>query len=257
MRNPRLRSLIVIAAIALAAVPVARPSEQVAVNATGISLAVNGKGEALVTYTAGGTKKHLLVWGAVNAKPPKKGGQQVAFKLDYSGGYGKYDEEKYWKTFGGTCQPYKGPALAWLVKVCKAPDGSYWALQQWQRELKNYGEPSTGENAAQELRDLGIGPAARRSSRSLRTYPTRDSTTCSAPSSTPAKASTAFPRRQRVSRRTALGATSTSTRSTRHTARVGSARTAFSRTRQTGASATCSRSTGSIRPATVRSTAPR
>ena len=38
------------------------------------------------------------------------------------------------------------------MKVCKAPDGSYWALQQWQRELKNYGVPSTGENAAKELR---------------------------------------------------------------------------------------------------------
>ncbi len=152
MRNARLRLLIATSAIALAAVPVARPSEQVAVNATGISLAVNGKGEALVTYTVGGTKKHLLVWGALNAKPPSKGGQQVAFKLDYSGGYGKYDEEKYWKSFGSACQTYKGPALAWLVKVCKAPDGSYWALQQWQRELKNYGVPSSGANAAKELR---------------------------------------------------------------------------------------------------------
>ena len=113
---------------------------------------MNGKGEALVTYTVGGTKKHLLVWGALNAKPPTKGGQQVAFKLDYSGGYGKYDEEKYWKSFGSACQTYKGPALAWLVKVCKAPDGSYWALQQWQRELKNYGVPSSGANAAKELR---------------------------------------------------------------------------------------------------------
>ena len=25
--------------------------------------------------------------------------------------------------------------------ACKAPDGSYWALQSWQRKLKNYGVP--------------------------------------------------------------------------------------------------------------------
>ncbi len=152
MRLARLRLLIVIAAITLAAVPAARSSEKIADNATAISLAVNGKGEALVTYTVGGTKKHLLVWNAVNAKPPKKGGQQVAFKLDYSGGYGKWDDEKYWKTFGTTCQKYTGAALAWLVKVCKAPDGSYWAVQQWQRELNNYGVKSTGANAAKDLR---------------------------------------------------------------------------------------------------------
>ena len=138
--------------IVLVGAPVARSSEKIADNATAISLAVNGKGEALVTYTVGGAKKHLLVWGAVNAKPPTKGGQQVKFKLDYSGGYGKWDDGDYWKTFGSTCQKYTGPPLSWLVKVCKAPDGSYWAVQQWQRELNNYGVKSTGANAAKDLR---------------------------------------------------------------------------------------------------------
>ncbi len=152
MTNARLRLLVVVATVALVAVPAARSSEKIADNATKISFAVNGKGEALVTYTVGGTQKHLLVWGAVNAKPPTKGGEQVKFKLDYSGGYGKWDNEKYWKTFGSTCQKYTGPALPWLVKVCKAPDGSYWALQQWQRELNNYGATSSGANAAKDLR---------------------------------------------------------------------------------------------------------
>ena len=151
MRNARLRLLIVAATIALVAVPVARSSEEIGTNATAVSLAVNGKGEALVTYTAGGEQKHLLVWGAVNAIPPTKGGKQVEFDLDYSGGYDKY-KTTYWKTFGSACQPYNGPPLAWLVKACKAPDGSYWALQAWQRELKNYGVPSSGSNAATELR---------------------------------------------------------------------------------------------------------
>jgi len=37
--------------------------------------------------------------------------------------------------------------LAWLVVACKAPDGSYWALQSWQRLKPNYG----GTRGAWEL----------------------------------------------------------------------------------------------------------
>jgi hypothetical protein len=43
-------------------------------------------------------------------------------------------------TFSDSCRPYTGPALAWLVVACTAPDGSYWALQSWQRMLPNLGE---------------------------------------------------------------------------------------------------------------------
>ena len=35
--------------------------------------------------------------------------------------------------------PDDGPTLAWLVQACKAPDGSYWALQRWQRLKPNFG----------------------------------------------------------------------------------------------------------------------
>jgi hypothetical protein len=42
--------------------------------------------------------------------------------------------------FTNKCRPYDGPALAWVVATCKAPDGSYWALQSWQRMLPNLGE---------------------------------------------------------------------------------------------------------------------
>ena len=57
----------------------------------------------------------------------------------------------YWKTFGSTCLPYDGPALAWKIAACKAPDGSYWALQAWQRKLPNYGVPASGRAAGSEL----------------------------------------------------------------------------------------------------------
>ena len=67
---------------------------------------------------------------------------QVAFKLDYAGGWGKSHTDS-WKTFGDRCGAYDGPALAWKVTACKAPDGSYWALQAWQRMLPNYGVAPT------------------------------------------------------------------------------------------------------------------
>src|SRR5204862_781487 len=58
----------------------------------------------------------------------------------------------YWKTGGFSCGRYDGPALAWAVTACKAPDGSYWALQSWQRMLPNYGVVPNFAQAAWELR---------------------------------------------------------------------------------------------------------
>ena len=55
----------------------------------------------------------------------------------------------YWKTF--TCPKYDGPPLAWSKAACKAPDGSYWAVQQWQRLLPNYGVTPTPTQAAWEV----------------------------------------------------------------------------------------------------------
>ena len=50
------------------------------------------------------------------------------------------------------CRPYDGPELQWLVTACKAPDGSYWAVQAWQRMLPNYGLAPTPKQAVWELR---------------------------------------------------------------------------------------------------------
>jgi hypothetical protein len=119
-------------------------------NVADVKLAVNGKGEALVTYTEDGSVKHVLAWGAVNANPPTSSGKQVEFSLDYSGGYGKY-HTNYWQTFGSDCGKYTGPSLADLVAVCTAPDGSDWALQAWQRGLPDYGVAPSPQQAAVEL----------------------------------------------------------------------------------------------------------
>lgn len=159
-------------------------------NATDVSLEVNAKGEALVSYTAEGEHRHVLAWGAENARPPSRVVPQEHFALDYSGGYRKYfldnprardlaaafrkiqgtpgyltspitrelqhlqhAADTYWQTgFHGSCGRYTGPPLPYLVSACTAPDGSYWALQAWpqQRPDLGYG-PWLGSQKAVDL----------------------------------------------------------------------------------------------------------
>ena len=109
-------------------------------NATGVKLEVHtaGDGEALLIYHAGGKLKHVLVWGAENARFPSRSVPQVKFKVDYAGGWGKYHTQ-YWKHFVNQCQPYDGPALPDIVTECKVPDGSYWAVQEWAQPLPDLG----------------------------------------------------------------------------------------------------------------------
>jgi hypothetical protein len=186
----RIGGTLLAAAIAVGCfVPVAGASAIVDRNATDVSLLVNAKGEALVSYRAHGVEKHVLAWGAINAVPSARGATQVAFQLDYAGGWGKYFlgdpgvralqsrfqairfkkgylvsptvkqlsakstfAKNYWKeSFGGSCAPYDGPKLAWFVTACKAPDGSYWALQSWQRALPDYGLAPSPAQAVWEL----------------------------------------------------------------------------------------------------------
>jgi hypothetical protein len=146
-RLPYLLAIVFAAALASSA----SASQLVDRNAKGIKLEVNAKGEALITYTARGQAKHVLAWGAVNAIAPTRSRPQLALKLDYAGGWGKY-HTNYWKTFKNACQAYDGPKLAWYVAACTAPDGSYWALQAWQRMLPNYGLAPTATQAVWELR---------------------------------------------------------------------------------------------------------
>ena len=136
----------------VAASPVAASEPLSNTNLRNVTLGVNTKGEALVTYRMeNGKWRHVLVWGAINANAPSPDVNQVRFKYDYSGGYGKYRNGNYWKTFKNACTPYDGPALAMLVAACKAPDGSYWALQSWQRALPLLGfKPWTPAQQATE-----------------------------------------------------------------------------------------------------------
>lgn len=123
----------------------ARASYIVARNALRPNLQVDSSGRALVTYTADGNEQHLVLWGAVDARPPAKGGQQVEFAVEQGSGAVE--------GFANACKTYDGPALPWYVagSGCKAPDGSYGALQSWQRMLPNTGLPPTADQAVQEL----------------------------------------------------------------------------------------------------------
>jgi hypothetical protein len=119
-------------------------------NATHVTLAVHG-GTALVTYTTRGTTRHVFVWGAVNALTPGSGKPQVRFKHDYSGGLHSLHRAA-WVSFVDECTPYIGPKLAYFVAGCTAPDGSYWAVQRWQRNLPHRGfTPWTDGQRAWEL----------------------------------------------------------------------------------------------------------
>lgn len=141
------RLSVALAVLAALAVPAgAGASQLIDRDATGISLQVNAKGEALLSYRAHGKARHVLAWGAVNALAPTKARDQVAFRLDYAGGWGKYRQDVS-KGFANVCKAYDGPPLAWKVTACTAPDGSYWALQSWRRLAANYG----GATAPAEL----------------------------------------------------------------------------------------------------------
>ena len=128
------------AALLLFSAPTASASEIIDRNAQNVRLAVDAKGQALVTYQVRGHVMHVRAWGAVDARQPTISRPQVRFKKDYSG--------RYWTSFRNQCRAYDGPRLAFQVAACAAPDGSYWALQSWRRTLPNFdGSPRSGLGA--------------------------------------------------------------------------------------------------------------
>jgi hypothetical protein len=124
----------VIAAAAFASP--ASASQLIDRNATNVRLKVSSGGKALVSYRAHGRAWDVLAWGAINARHPTTARKQVQFRIDRAGGWGTFGRKL---RFRNACRRYDGPPLAHLVVACKAPDGSYWALQRWRRLLPNLG----------------------------------------------------------------------------------------------------------------------
>jgi hypothetical protein len=118
------------AVLLLLSAQTAAASEIIDRNAQNVRLAVDARGQALVSYTSGGRMMHVRAWGAVDARQPTTSRPQVSFRKDYSG--------RSWTSFRNQCRAYDGPTLAFQVAACAAPDGSYWALQSWRRTLPNF-----------------------------------------------------------------------------------------------------------------------
>jgi hypothetical protein len=115
--------------VVLAFVGDAAASELIGRDGDRASMQVNGAGQAHVAWSEDGITRHVVAGGAINARPPRPGIPQVSFQLRY--GARSID--------GAGCGGYDGPPLPWLLVACKAPDGSYWALQRWSRLKPNYG----------------------------------------------------------------------------------------------------------------------
>ena len=141
-------------------VPSARASDLIGADAQGATLKVHGK-RALVEFRERGRARHVIVWGAINARTPESNLPQVRFQHDYSGGL-KLEHRAMWKSWVDTCRSYDGPPLQYLLTACKAPDGSYWALQSWQRSLPHRGfDAWTDAQKAWDLRvSHWVGPIA-------------------------------------------------------------------------------------------------
>ena len=143
-------TLVLVAGLAVPAT--ASASQLIARDGREVTLRVNAKGQALLGYTAKGRRWDVLAWGAINAVHPSPDRRQVAFRLDYSGGWATY-RKTLSSSFRNVCGRYTGPQLAWFLIGCTMPDGTHWAVQSWQRGLPNLGfEPWKPLQASRELR---------------------------------------------------------------------------------------------------------
>jgi hypothetical protein len=93
---------------------------------------------AMLSYAKPSGKRHVGVSGAVNARYPTRGAPQVRFRLAYATGT---RGRARWASFRNDCRPYDGPPLSYLITACRAPNGSYWAVQEWPVDLPNFGLP--------------------------------------------------------------------------------------------------------------------
>jgi hypothetical protein len=146
--------LVALVCAALALPAVAAASYIVDRNVRSPTLKVDASGHALVQYTrANGTRRNVLFWGAANGVANSDEERpQIRFKVDYSGGWRAFHDGRYWRRLRNACRPYDSPQLVLAVAACKAPDGSYWALQEWVRLAAMRGfAPFKPEQTAVEL----------------------------------------------------------------------------------------------------------
>ena len=101
--------LVLVAVLAALLSSTASASQLIDRNATGVKLAVNAKGEALLTYTAGGKLKHVLAWGAVNAIAPTHGPRAGRVQARLRGRLGQVPAATTGRPSATPCGAYDGP----------------------------------------------------------------------------------------------------------------------------------------------------
>ncbi len=124
-----MRRLVLVLVIAAVLAPSASASQLIDRDAAGVRLAVTRNGKtAILTYRAHGRTWRVRAWGAINARFPNPSVPQVQFRIRRDA-----------RAMRNSCRRYDGPPLPWLVRACKAPDGSYWAVQRFPRRMPNLG----------------------------------------------------------------------------------------------------------------------
>jgi len=102
-------------------------------------------GIARLDYVASdGTPKHVLAWGAIDARTPSTTIPQVELTYDRHGGgeYAKFGHDRSYYKRITTCRPYtgpRGPNLPDVVGACDDDDGSHWVVQSWVHLLPDGG----------------------------------------------------------------------------------------------------------------------
>jgi hypothetical protein len=156
------RRLLCILTVTLTAAVIAAPgasaSQMIAQNVSRPTIKVGmlrGTEVAVVSYRSGGSTKHVLVWGAMNARPYSTRVPQYKFRVNYSGGWGTRFGSGAWRRVPSQCAPDDAvkSRLALAVAACtmKSNPREHWALQVWQRLLPNAGVNPRPGGAAYEL----------------------------------------------------------------------------------------------------------
>ena len=152
---------------------------------TGLTLQLNAKGEALLTYNSDGKRVHVLAWGAMNASPTKPGHAQVAFQLDYSGGYQKYFQDEPERAGARRAVP-QDQGHARLPDEPGRQAAARAAARR--RQLLEDGVPRRLRQVRRAEARLGASPRARR--RTAATGPCRSGSASFRTTASPAPAST-------------------------------------------------------------------
>jgi len=129
-------------AAALTVPSAAHASSLVAWSGKHVRFKVGDHNRAVLSYTtSSGERRHVLIWGAINAKVPDPAhpDSQVHFHRDYSGGSASPWGDGYWRKVKNICTPYTDSGLKWALFACTMPDGSHWAVQRWRRLMPNGG----------------------------------------------------------------------------------------------------------------------